>query len=553
MTAAKVYTCCAFSPCADKSYDVIAGGSNGVVYLWRAGVLSASAQAIKGGVLCLAVQSERVFCGGAKGTIPHLPHLSHTYLIYFTSLILDTYLTPPPNLLDHLPPSFYHHLPPSLSHLLPGVIKALDARTLNPIATFLAAPGPGLGPGLTPRGQGLGLGSGRGQDLVVRALEGDGEGDDDFGALFSSPRGNNNGAIRPKSATVGARGGSGGMGQRSGSANGKLAQGGASTGRPLSAAAARPSSAAASGGSRGWSGGGGGALSADSSSSSDAGASNDVKGLVVVRGMGRSSSSQALSVMQSTYLIAATSSGRAVRVDVGAYLNPSGGGGGAIGTTPTSATQAAGHRRATPSDPSPAPVSSLFHYHTGSVWGLSTERRADIGGTLIGTVGEDRWLCIWDAADKTLVGRAKLASGAHCCHFDKYSNFIAVGMISGAVSVYSLSFSSTLIVTLKETAFRKDHKEGVSDIRFSPSNDRLAVGSHDNTIIVYACGLSALEENSKRGGLGLGPLTYSCVLKPLHRLKGHHSSYISHPDWSSAHELTHCPLLLPTQTLSYPL
>ena len=135
VTAAKVYTCCAFSPCADKSFDLIAGGSNGIVYLWRTGVLAASAQvtplalsciylpmtvahgsagsirsgqhtlsihlitpvdntpsnclvttitnppsqcflpssltnpsqAIKGGVLCLAVQGERLFCGGAKG------------------------------------------------------------------------------------------------------------------------------------------------------------------------------------------------------------------------------------------------------------------------------------------------------------------------------------------------------------------------------------------------------------------------------------------------------------------------------------------------------
>jgi hypothetical protein len=83
-----------------------------------------------------------------------------------------------------------------------------------------------------------------------------------------------------------------------------------------------------------------------------------------------------------------------------------------------------------------------------------------------------------------------MAAAAHCCHFDKYSNFIAVGSTVGGVTVYSHlaeSAPSSSSPVLRECAFRKDLKEEISDIKFSPSNTRLAVGSHDDLIIIYSC------------------------------------------------------------------
>lgn len=84
-----------------------------------------------------------------------------------------------------------------------------------------------------------------------------------------------------------------------------------------------------------------------------------------------------------------------------------------------------------------------------------------------------------------------MAAAAHCCHFDKYSNFIAVGSTVGGVSVYShlaeSSSPSSISPVLRECAFRKDLKEEISDIKFSPNNTRLAVGSHDDFIIIYSC------------------------------------------------------------------
>jgi WD40 repeat protein len=75
---------------------------------------------------------------------------------------------------------------------------------------------------------------------------------------------------------------------------------------------------------------------------------------------------------------------------------------------------------------------------------------------------------------------------------------------------------STYPFILKEVSYRKDFKEDISDIKFSPNNDHLAVGSHDDFIIIYTCLLSV---DKFSGG--------SCVLKPLHKLNGH-SSYITH-------------------------
>ena len=64
--APKVYTSCGFIANQDKSFDVVTGGSNGIVYLWRKGVCAAFTQAIRGGVNCIQVVGDKVFCGGAK-------------------------------------------------------------------------------------------------------------------------------------------------------------------------------------------------------------------------------------------------------------------------------------------------------------------------------------------------------------------------------------------------------------------------------------------------------------------------------------------------------
>ena len=48
---------------------MIAGGSNGVAYLWRQGVCIASANAVKGGINVVVAQGDYLYCGGAAGIL----------------------------------------------------------------------------------------------------------------------------------------------------------------------------------------------------------------------------------------------------------------------------------------------------------------------------------------------------------------------------------------------------------------------------------------------------------------------------------------------------
>lgn len=66
----KAYLCADFIACeGGKSYDVISGGSNGSVYLWRAGCLTATAVVCRGPLTCLQIIGTRVICGGAGGVV----------------------------------------------------------------------------------------------------------------------------------------------------------------------------------------------------------------------------------------------------------------------------------------------------------------------------------------------------------------------------------------------------------------------------------------------------------------------------------------------------
>ena len=65
----KTYMAVDFAPCSDKTSDIIAGGSNGVVYLFRKGKCIAFQNTIKGGVNCLQVCGDIVCCGGKSGSV----------------------------------------------------------------------------------------------------------------------------------------------------------------------------------------------------------------------------------------------------------------------------------------------------------------------------------------------------------------------------------------------------------------------------------------------------------------------------------------------------
>lgn len=83
---------------------------------------------------------------------------------------------------------------------------------------------------------------------------------------------------------------------------------------------------------------------------------------------------------------------------------------------------------------------------------------------------------------------------------------------------------------LSETAYRKDSKEGISDVKFNATGDSICAGSHDNYVYVYTCSAApAVEKKGDRGEVIRSKKQF--ILRPIHRLRGH-SSYITHVDWS---------------------
>ena len=173
---------------------------------------------------------------------------------------------------------------------------------------------------------------------------------------------------------------------------------------------------------------------------------------------------------------------------------------------------------------------SMFHFHTDKVYGLAVDNSTTVPDTLNGetamiTVGDDRWLCLWGVGAGTrgvarsLRGRVILEAPGRCCCIDRGMAFIAVGLTNGGVYLYTLNPAEIVYNRVDNgldlLSFRKDAKEVVSDIKFSPDSNMLAACSHDNFIYLYRCAASSSRVN----------------LQPMHKLKGH-SSYVTHIDWS---------------------
>ena len=152
-------------------------------------------------------------------------------------------------------------------------------------------------------------------------------------------------------------------------------------------------------------------------------------------------------------------------------------------------------------------------------------------GTLFLTGGEDRYLCVWSLDSRSLVCRRRVQSSPRCCAFDKSNKFIAVGMSRGLVAIHYFDYrgesdgkrSKAPVSSITDVlASRHDCAEAIADLKFNPSSDKLAVGSHDNFIDIYNVELSSPRSASD------GPLVR---MHPHKRLRGH-SSYITHLDWS---------------------
>ncbi|EEY63980.1 microtubule-associated protein, putative [Phytophthora infestans T30-4] len=168
----------------------------------------------------------------------------------------------------------------------------------------------------------------------------------------------------------------------------------------------------------------------------------------------------------------------------------------------------------------------LFSGHfTMELWGLAVHpsQREFV------TVGDDRTLRVWDMEAKRLIQAHLLPAKARACAYSPDSELLAVGFggdngvrqrrkpaskqgqqsREGGFAVLRASDLDMETFVFED----KPAKEWISDVKFSPNGDLLALGSHDNSIHLYSVG-SVASDFKKR--------------KPFSK----HNSYITHFDFS---------------------
>lgn len=243
-----------------------------------------------------------------------------------------------------------------------------------------------------------------------------------------------------------------------------------------------------------------------------------ITGICIVPGIGRVA-------LQSTYALITMSNGKFIRVNIGAALASIKAG---TLSSPSSSVS------------SDASTMTLFYYHFSPIYGLAVdsgrhESSSEKQTRIIATCGDARMVYVWDVSNRSLVALTDSSekytnSAGRCCTFDKSNMFLAVGTSNGSIHIYSLEPSSSkevssLPLKLSPRGYRKDSREEVGDISFSPANHdgpsgregRLAVGCHDNYIYIYATVLIPSTTTSEA----------TCALSPLQKLSGH-SSYVTH-------------------------
>ncbi|XP_040207585.1 echinoderm microtubule-associated protein-like 6 isoform X1 [Rana temporaria] len=110
----------------------------------------------------------------------------------------------------------------------------------------------------------------------------------------------------------------------------------------------------------------------------------------------------------------------------------------------------------------------------GEIWGLATHPSKDI----FLTASNDGTARIWDLSDKKLLNKVSLGYAACCAAYSPNGEMVTIGMRNG-------EFVILLVNSLKMWGKKRDRKGAIQDIRFSPDNKYLAVGSAENTVDFY--------------------------------------------------------------------
>ncbi|KAJ6667049.1 hypothetical protein lerEdw1_019052 [Lerista edwardsae] len=110
----------------------------------------------------------------------------------------------------------------------------------------------------------------------------------------------------------------------------------------------------------------------------------------------------------------------------------------------------------------------------GEIWGLATHPSKDI----FISASNDGTARIWDLSDKKLLNKVNLGHAAQCAAYSPDGEMVAIGMKNG-------EFIILLVNSLKVWGKKRDRKSAIQDIRISPDNRFLAVGSQEHTVDFY--------------------------------------------------------------------
>lgn len=171
------------------------------------------------------------------------------------------------------------------------------------------------------------------------------------------------------------------------------------------------------------------------------------------------------------------------------------------------------------------PGSPLIQGHADDeLWGLAVHPSRP----MYCTVGDDKTLRTWNCHSRRMIRCVSLGNMARACDFSPDGDLIAVGFggrvgrsskvsqkNDGMVRIYS----AEKLVSLVEI---RDAKQWISDVKFSPDGQALAVGSHNNTVYIYDIAQSTAK-SAEKGAL---------VLKIRCKFSKH-NSYITHMDFSA--------------------
>nr|XP_015828065.2 echinoderm microtubule-associated protein-like 6 isoform X1 [Nothobranchius furzeri] len=122
-----------------------------------------------------------------------------------------------------------------------------------------------------------------------------------------------------------------------------------------------------------------------------------------------------------------------------------------------------------------AASNTMINGHTqGGIWGLAAHPFKDV----FISASDDGTIRIWDLADKKLLNKVSLGHPAKCTSYSSNGEMVSIGMENG-------EFIVLLVNSLTVWGKKRDRSVAIQDIRFSPDNRFLAVGSADSAVDFY--------------------------------------------------------------------